>query len=126
MILWKIYFWFLLILFFSEFLVRSFNLIRAGALLKYLKELFGHLLLVPLVISNFLWAYNKLWLSSLCWKVYFLFVLGLVFYRVYFSKPTSVKRELKYDLMENPVGFYTAVATFAPAFVALFLHAFFR
>lgn len=130
MILWKLYFWLFLTFFCIDFLRIIQKIIGAKSMTRHRNKFIGSLLLMPLLISSYLWAYNRVWLHNLFWKFYFFFVIGLVLYRISIEKPSSAKKELKYELMENPSDFYIGVGLFAtafsPAFIALFLYAFFR
>ena len=130
MIFWKVYFWLFLTLFIIYVIVRISKILKSQGISKNTKNIIGIISAIPLLISNYLFAHDTLWLSSVVWRLYFVVFVIYIFYRIYSSKPGSTKRELKYEQMENPTDFYIGVglsaATLAPALIALFIYAFLR
>ncbi len=116
--IWKIYFWFLIICTVPTYLWQGFS--------RYWEVIDAVLMFVAMV-GLFAFCWQKRWLSSTFWKIFFGgYVLWNIFQQYILPLPQVVQQTVEKDMggVSQPILATFNLLIFIPLLIALYLYAF--
>ena len=112
-------------------MVISFSLtdvlkkIKSSDLKALAKIIPTYIFLLPSLIVNYMYAFNKAWLGNSFWITYFCALTLFIVYVVFFDKDAKkVKEELRLITKEVPFAIPVIFLLFMPAYLAILLYIF--
>ena len=116
--LWKIYFWFLLIVIIPTYLWQGFSRVW---------EIIDVILMLIAMIGLFGFCWQKRWISVIFWKIFFCgYIVWNIFQQYILPWPQVVQEAMEKDIggLSQPVVATINITIFIPLFIALYFYAF--